>query len=687
MANASDISRRDWVAMLGTIGGAVSFAALEADSPAQAWSGGSGVGGTRFLWVDTIKGPGTNLYSITGSDVDSNSTPAVIVGAHAAPNDCGGGTFYWDPTSSAGDNGGTIVVPTGSTPGRWIRQYSGAINANWFGASVPGADLGAVLNACDAAIGSSPGQIVVSLVNGIGTTTSPATLKTRAVIGANKAGRRVTLGPGVYAATTTPVTGEAGLHGAPWIIGDNSIFEGSGAGTILQESSAAPDGNAVSVIVAYGSIDVFATGYGNIIVRDLQVLGVPTNSQGSAVAAIYVANAQNVWVNQVTFTNTNALGVYAGGHSTKGGYASGIWITDCLFQGVYAQNCGVVNAYDFHIERNTFIGNNPNHIASNTFIDCEINSPGDRACFFTICDNVIDARPGAEGGHPLGISVQGGYSTAITDIGSGVISGNTCIGGELTKIGGVLPAPRMTQGIVLNNASNVTVTGNTMIRCYQAGIDVWSDVANGSQNNLIASNIIHGSDYWSIQLMGCSNNLVEGNVVSGNPTLGYGAGPIIHEISSPKGISCSNNTYKENFIQAYGSKPAQLITQGTAILINNYVGGVVASGNSGHGPAYRAASGSTTVTLSDYFVAINASSGHASISLPSAVHPGSAAAPSQGIHRALILKRSDASANTVTIVTTNGQTIDGAAPGTLAARGKQGATLRLISDGTNWLSW
>ena len=102
----------------------------------------------------------------------------------------------------------------------------------------------------------------------------------------------------------------------------------------------------------------------------------------------------------------------------------------------------------------------------------------------------------------------------------------------------------------------------------------------------------------SIQLGGCSNNRIEGNVVSGDLTLGYGKGPIFHEISSTSGISCSNNTYKENYIQAHGSTPAQLITQGSAILIRpkaNDVGGVIASGNAGHGPAYRAVDGSATV--------------------------------------------------------------------------------------------
>lgn len=520
MANEGDISRRDWVTSLSTIGGAVSLAALlKPDNPAKAWSGDSGVSGTRFLWVDTINGLGTNLYSITGSDVDSNSTPAVIVGAFKASNDGGGGVFYWDPTSSAGDNGGTIVVPTGSTQGRWVRQYGGAIDANWFGASVPGADLGAVLNACDKALGSSPGQIVVSLVNGIGTAANPAILKTAAMIGTNKAGRRVTLGPGVYAATTAVISGESGLDGAPWVIGDNSIFEGSGAGTILQESSA-PPGNVDCVVAAYGNIDPTAIGSRNIIVRDLQIVGLPENEQRGDTGTISVANAQNIWVNRVTFTNTNADGFRAGGSPKIGGHASGIWMTDCIVKGVFGQNCGIVNGYDFHIERNTFIGSSPQPNASHTFIDCEINVSGDQVCFFTICNNVIDAR--TDFGGTSGITVQGGSDIAVTDIGSGVISGNTCIGGDLAAptTGGALPKSRMTVGIGLYNASNTTVTGNNLIRCYQAGIFLSSGVKKGSQNNLIASNLIYGSDQQSIEIIGCSNNHIEGNIISGDRSSG-----------------------------------------------------------------------------------------------------------------------------------------------------------------------
>jgi hypothetical protein len=47
----------------------------------------------------------------------------------------GGGSFRWDSASTATDNGGTIIKETATTTGRWLRQFDGAINARWFGAT------------------------------------------------------------------------------------------------------------------------------------------------------------------------------------------------------------------------------------------------------------------------------------------------------------------------------------------------------------------------------------------------------------------------------------------------------------------------------------------------------------------------------------------------------------------------
>ncbi len=50
------------------------------------------------------------------------------------PGDGGGSTFYWRSTSTAPDNGGTVIQPAAGGTGRWFRDYSGPLNILWFGA-------------------------------------------------------------------------------------------------------------------------------------------------------------------------------------------------------------------------------------------------------------------------------------------------------------------------------------------------------------------------------------------------------------------------------------------------------------------------------------------------------------------------------------------------------------------------
>jgi hypothetical protein len=82
-----------------------------------------------------------------GSSSVDNPRPAAIVGGYWTVGDGGGGLFFWDKSSTSGDDGvsstqpGTIIVPTGSTSGRWVRLYSGEINVKWFGARGQGTEV------------------------------------------------------------------------------------------------------------------------------------------------------------------------------------------------------------------------------------------------------------------------------------------------------------------------------------------------------------------------------------------------------------------------------------------------------------------------------------------------------------------------------------------------------------------
>jgi hypothetical protein len=81
--------------------------------------------------VDSI----ANMKNLN-TEIEANATVEVL-GYHSK-GDGGGGTFYWDSTSIEDDNGGTIIEATGVVDGRYIRNYSGAVNVKWFGAKGDG---------------------------------------------------------------------------------------------------------------------------------------------------------------------------------------------------------------------------------------------------------------------------------------------------------------------------------------------------------------------------------------------------------------------------------------------------------------------------------------------------------------------------------------------------------------------
>lgn len=91
---------------------------------------------------------------------------------------------------------------------------------------------------------------------------------------------------------------------------------------------------------------------------------------------------------------------------------------------------------------------------------------------------------------------------------------------------------------------------------------------------------------------------------------------------------------------------------------------------------YVAKTADYTLTTDDVVVDVTANS--PTITLPTAVVASTGGTLSAGTF--YVIKNSGA--GTVTLATTSGQTIDGAAPGTIAA----GNSLTLVSTGANWIS-
>lgn len=76
------------------------------------------------------------LTAITGQE--NNDTYEVL--GYATAGDGGGGTFYWDASSTETANGGTIFEKDGGGTGRWKRNdiSSETLNVKWFGAKGDG---------------------------------------------------------------------------------------------------------------------------------------------------------------------------------------------------------------------------------------------------------------------------------------------------------------------------------------------------------------------------------------------------------------------------------------------------------------------------------------------------------------------------------------------------------------------
>lgn len=84
----------------------------------------------------------SNLAALRSLPAPTSGNPVTYVAGHTTAGDSGAGMFVWmtgsiytDASSVFSvDNNGTIIKPTSSNTGRWIRQFDGYINVAFFGA-------------------------------------------------------------------------------------------------------------------------------------------------------------------------------------------------------------------------------------------------------------------------------------------------------------------------------------------------------------------------------------------------------------------------------------------------------------------------------------------------------------------------------------------------------------------------
>jgi hypothetical protein len=152
---------------------------------------------TLFNQIDaTVYGIDTTTTSVY-VDIGTASAPGALRGATGAAgsiafaqgfwtaNDGGGGYFHWVVDASPpADNGGTIIVPSGTPGGYWQRaNVSSVYNVKWFGADKGQANNSLYFNSLLSFIGSDPATILIP--NDTDTLSSEYTLTTNVSFPAN----------------------------------------------------------------------------------------------------------------------------------------------------------------------------------------------------------------------------------------------------------------------------------------------------------------------------------------------------------------------------------------------------------------------------------------------------------------------------------------------------------------------
>jgi hypothetical protein len=389
------------------------------------------------------------------------------------------------------------------------------------------------------------------------------------------------------------------------------------------------------------------------------------------------------------------------GGSSGVGLAVDCEASNCTFVRNAMQVLNVVNGTNIRFCGNSFSGTHPAFSTAPTMIDVEVNNDGDLSQALRIESNTFDIRrPNLSGEANISaIAIHGGtQGTTYNMHGWAIVANNLIIGAEPSTLdkGGAGTAG-LAVGIGLFNCRGVQVARNTIVGCGQAAI-----VCGLSADScLIEGNFCMRN---GIQMQGVTNCIVCNNTLW--ESTGFNS-PAPGIIESPSGIQCTGNLYVGNkFFPNYSSN-IQLSTQGAAKAWGNHFQGttknhvdlgIVADMAVGRAFSFKKkflASGERyQIQYSDgMFLSFDASAGNAIVVLPDANYRVTGGAVVVPVNPAFVIKRGDTSANTLGIVTTSGQTVDGAALTPLLPHG----VLRVISNATsvsggnpsggNWETW
>jgi parallel beta-helix repeat protein len=388
---------------------------------------------------------------------------------------------------------------------------------------MPGNDVGAKINACDAKLGGASGEIFL---------TGGGTIATPVIISSNHTLR---VGSGVYKATN---------DGATIRLKEDSSLVCDSWDAVLEESTGKNGEGGVRpfvIVTAWAGASVAAPN--GSLTRNLTIKGChfrgARSDFDSASQTVALGNCHNCSVTNNWLEATRTIGIQTGGGSSMGNYAENVVISKNLLTTVASQNIAVVNSSNVQVVDNTIkapgLANGPGVVP----IDIEPNV-GDRIVNVKISNNLIDMTNtvlDASGAKVLhGIAINNlNRANPFTGV---EVSRNTLYGANFKDpnnhvSGGLILVRNASNTLISNNtlrrstycilidsgSSRITVSGNQMSTCGSGSSEpvriidssdnqfidnkLWSDPTNVWDASQVAKNIVE---------MGASNN----NVFRGN---------------------------------------------------------------------------------------------------------------------------------------------------------------------------
>jgi len=405
-----------------------------------------------------------SIVQLRSLTIPTNFQTVSLLG-YNTPGDGGGGEFYYDSSSMAGgvtgDNGGTIIKPNSiipANPGRWIRIYSGKVNARWFGA-----------------IGDGITNDATSIQNALNTT------------------ENLFIPDGVYKISS------------PLVIKTNGqCITGESLNVILKPSTSA----------VRATIAVY-TGVTNYVIDTLTLLGCATNDGGAP-------RHNGIWCNTDLTTNGTEYDAYGLINNVRlSGQTPGVngynaCIVVILSNYVTVQNC-YIDSFVGTISDTTYgsfgLGlqiSGKYAVADSNFIMNPIPASGRHCIYSTYCPyaRVSQNTVGGCTSSAIIFNTEVGTNSYMQVVNNQVFEGAK--NGTVFEAGAIL---LNYQADATSSGSNNLVSGNIILNAGRSGIRTF-----GLSSSIISDNIISGFAK-STSASGVNQGAIEISEGSGNQIL------------------------------------------------------------------------------------------------------------------------------------------------------------------------